>query len=93
MLVLICCNYDGDTYALFNKIETAKDEFDTECANSMNHRVLLVKPEQIGQSFGFGSRGEVFGAEIIFEFDREDEDGDNPVCGACGGDATLCDGC
>ena len=93
MLVLICCNYDGDTYNLFNKIETAKDEFDSECANSMNHKVLLVKPDQIGEPFGFGSRGEFFGGEIIFEFDREEEDQDNPICGACGGDATICDGC
>lgn len=73
MLVLICCNYDGDTYALFNKIETAKDEFDAECANSMNHRVLLVKPEQIGQSFGFGSRGDIFGAEVLFEHVKEED--------------------
>lgn len=73
MFLLICCNYDGDTYNLFNKIETAKSEFETECENSMNHKVLLVKPDQLGEPFGFGSRGEVFGAEVIFEFEREFE--------------------
>ena len=95
MFVLINCSYDGDTYNLFNKIETAREEFDAACNSGFYYKVLLVKPDSIGQEFGFGSRGDFFGAELIFEFEEEDqeEEESSPVCGACGGDATICDGC
>ena len=71
MLVLICCSYDGDRYNLFNKLETAKDEFDSACASGFYHKVLLVKPDSIGEEFGFGTRGDFFGGEIFFEFEEE----------------------
>lgn len=72
MFLLINCNHDGDTYNLFNKIEDSKEEFEVSCADERNHRVVLVKLDSLGQEFGFGSRGEIFGAEVIFEYDNEE---------------------
>lgn len=94
MLVLINCNFDGDTYALFNKVDQAKDAFKASVESGWNHKVLLVKPNEIGEDFGFGSRGDVFGAEIIEEWNSDDdEDSDPTYCVICGGDASICDGC
>ena len=72
MLVLINCNFDGDTYALFNKMETAMDAFKASCESGWYYKVYLVKPNSIGEEFGFGSRGDIFGAEVIEEFDLEE---------------------
>jgi hypothetical protein len=72
MFLLINCNYDGDSYSIFDKIETAMEAFNESCEEESNHRVYLVKPE-IGETFGFGSRGEIFGAEIIEEYDEDDD--------------------
>jgi hypothetical protein len=72
MLVLINCSFDGDTYALFNKMENAMDAFKASCESGFYHRVYLVKPNSIGEEFGFGSRGDIFGAEVIEEFDLEE---------------------
>ena len=72
MFLLINFNHDVDTYNLFNKIEDAKEEFEVSCADERNHRVVLVKLDSLGQEFGFGSRGEIFGAEVIFEYDNEE---------------------
>ena len=71
MLVLINCNYDGDTFAIFNDLETAMPAFKESCENAFNHKVYLVKPK-LNEDFGF-SRGDVFGAEIIEEHEAGDE--------------------
>lgn len=73
MFLLINCNYDGDTYALFNDIASAKEAFDESCADSWNHRIVLVRPERDAKLFGFGSRGEIFGAEVLFEHVKEED--------------------
>jgi hypothetical protein len=71
MYVLINCNWDGDYYAIFNKLESAMEAF-KESTDGFNHKVILVKPNEIGEDFGFGSRGEIFGAEVIQEWDESD---------------------
>jgi hypothetical protein len=43
-----------------------------ESTDGFNHKVILVKPNSIGEDFGFGSRGEIFGAEVIQEWDESD---------------------
>ena len=73
MFVLINCSFDGDTYAIFNKIENAMIAFKDSCKDNMNHHVYLVKPEAFGETFGFGNWGDIFGAEVIEEFTLEEE--------------------
>ena len=73
MLVLINRSHNGDTFNLFNKMETAIKEFYAACDSGLYYRGLLVKPDSIEQEFGFDSNGEFFGAEIIFEFEQDDQ--------------------
>lgn len=73
MIVLINCNFDGDSYAIFNKMESAMDAFKASCESGFNHKVYLVKPDSLGEEFGFGSRGEIYGAEVINEWSDDDD--------------------
>jgi hypothetical protein len=68
MFVLINCSNDGDTYAIFNEIENARIAFEDSCKDDSNHHVYIVKPNEFGETFGFGSWGDIFGAEVIAEF-------------------------
>jgi hypothetical protein len=70
MFVLINCSYDGDTYAIFNEIENAMVAFEDSSNCGLFHQVVLVKPNP-GETFGFGSRGDFFGGEVIEEFMEE----------------------
>lgn len=75
MYLLINCSYDGDTYQLFTDVDVAVIEFNESMESDYYHAVYLLKPEMsdIGScSFGFGSRGDVFGADIILEWRAED---------------------
>lgn len=75
MFVLINCSYDGDSYQLFTNVEDGVNEFNNSMESDYYHAVYLLKPEvtSIGtSSFGFGSRGDVFGAETILEWTAED---------------------
>ena len=74
MIVLINYSDSGNTFNLFNKMETAIKEFYAACDSGLYYKVLLVKPDSIEQEFGFDSMGEFFGAEIIFEFEQDDQD-------------------
>lgn len=94
MFILINCNFDGDSYAIFSNDKKAKDAFRASCESNLYHKVYLLKPESQDQEFGFGSRGGVFGAEVINEWEAGDEADDSyRICGVCGGDASHCDGC
>jgi len=75
MYVLINCSYDGDTYQLFTDVDVAVIEFNESMESDYYYAVYLLKPEMsaIGSlSFGFGSRGDVFGADTILEWRAED---------------------
>lgn len=93
MYVLINCNFDGDSYVLFNKLDRALEDFNSSKESGFNNRVVLVEPNALEEEFGFGSRGDVFGAKVIEEWSDGDQEDDGPICGICGGDATICDGC
>ena len=67
MYILINLNYDGDSYQIFPNIEDAKKSFDESIDNDYYHAVFLVKAEP-GVEFGFGARGEIYGADVIEEF-------------------------
>lgn len=73
MFVLINQNHDGDSYLLIEDATLAKQEFDEACADSGNYRVTLCEPT-IGGSFGFSGWGQLYGADVVFEFDRNDEE-------------------
>lgn len=70
MYVLINCSYDGDSYQLFNEVEEGVEAFNESMESGFNHLVYLLEPV-VGKSFGFGSRGDIFGAEIILEWREE----------------------
>jgi hypothetical protein len=73
MLILIMCNYDGDTYQLSDNLEVLKKKFDREKESKFCSRLILakVKPDV---EFGFGSQGDFFAEEVIEEWDENDED-------------------
>jgi hypothetical protein len=51
-------------------LENAKKEFVDAC-DSWNYKVILCKPTLDG-TFGFGNWGDLYGAEIIQEWEREE---------------------
>ena len=92
MYVVYELNPDGDRITLFNDmcIEEAKEVFDDACSGDCETVVMAeVTP---GETFGFGAMGDFFGGSVIFEH-YSDNESESPLCGACGGDATICDGC
>jgi hypothetical protein len=74
MLILIMCNYDGDTYQLSDNLEVLKKKFDREKESKFcPNRLILAKVKQ-DVEFGFGSQGDFFAEEVIEEWDENDED-------------------
>ena len=73
MLILIMCNYDGDTYQLSDNLEVLKKKFDREKESKFYNRLILakVKPDV---PFGFGSQGDFFADEVIDEWDENDDE-------------------
>jgi hypothetical protein len=72
MYVIINLNHDGDSYFLTENLDKAQAEFNECCKEEeYNFKVILCRPTLEG-TFGFGSRGELYGAEIIEEWWRED---------------------
>jgi hypothetical protein len=51
-------------------LENAKKEFADAC-EGWNFKVILCKPTLDG-TFGFGNWGDLYGAEIIQEWEREE---------------------
>ena len=71
MYLLINCDYDGDTYALFPQLDRAQAAFEESCKSGFYHHVYLLEPPLTGDDFGFGARGDLFGAHVIEEFEME----------------------
>ena len=63
--VIINTNPDGDTYIFHTDFESANSEYETavECLDEESG-CYLAKVTQ-GRSFGFGSRADFFGGELI----------------------------
>jgi hypothetical protein len=70
MFVLIILDHDGDSYLISNSLENAKKEFVDAC-DTWAYKVILCKPTLDG-TFGFGNWGDLYGAEIIQEWEREE---------------------
>lgn len=66
MYILINFNEDGDSYNFFTDLEKARTAFNDSKYNAAvcNYTVFLLKI-QPGVEFGFGNRGELYGAEVI----------------------------
>lgn len=58
---------DGDSYALFNTLEEAKEEFEikVETFKEFEEMSLVLGEVTNPKDFGFGARGDVFGMEVI----------------------------
>ena len=72
--ILINCSSDGDTYQLFNTRKEGEKAFRAsrkERADDIN-QILLLRPETVGAPFGFGARGDIFGAKVILSFEADD---------------------
>lgn len=67
MYVLINLNHDGDSYQLFTNIEDAKKAFNESKESGYYYSVCLVEATP-NTKFGFGSRGDMYGAKVIEEF-------------------------
>lgn len=84
MYIIFNLNPDGDTYSLHGKLEDARYNFDkkveefTQAVNNReevgwdDYKTLLCKITNFSD-FGFGSRGDVYGMEIIDSLQWEDE--------------------
>ena len=71
MYAIINLNHDGDSYFLTENLDKAQAEFDACINENYNFKVILCGPTLEG-TFGFGSRGDLYGATIIKEWERED---------------------
>lgn len=71
MYVLINCSFDGDTYQIFTDREKAGHAFEDSLDIRRYHSLYLLEVEP-DQEFGFGSRGEIYGAEVLEEWHEEE---------------------
>jgi hypothetical protein len=68
MFILIEYSYDASSTTLFSDIVKATDAFNKACKDpGFNLSVYLIKPTE-GVSFGFDTRDQLVGAEVIQEF-------------------------
>jgi len=73
MYILINCSFDGDQYKLVQNLEEGKNAFKESIDTGFFHNIYLLEVE-VDNDFGFGSRGDVFGAKVIEEWISEEED-------------------
>jgi hypothetical protein len=71
MYAIINCSYDGDNYQLFSELSSAQAQFNDSLEVRAYHAVYLLGV-QVGVEFGFGNRGEIYGAEILEEWVAEE---------------------
>lgn len=68
MFILIEYSYDASSTTLFSDIVKATDAFNKACEDpGFNLSIYLIKPTE-GVSFGFDTRDQLVGAEVIQEF-------------------------
>lgn len=67
MFIVFLVDPDGDSYSLFNTLEEAKEEFKTQVETFQEFEEMQVIIAEITnpKDFGFGTRDEVFGMEVI----------------------------
>ena len=75
MLILIMCQYDGDTYQLSDNLEVLKKKFDREKESKFCSHLILAKVK-LDVEFGFGTQGDFFAEEVIEEWDEMSDDDD-----------------
>jgi len=66
LYVVIMMTEDGDSYNIHVDLDTAEKNFMEESEKDFYTQVYLLKTTP-GTEFGFGSYGDVYGAEIIQE--------------------------
>jgi hypothetical protein len=67
MFILIEYSYDASSTTLFSDIVKANDAFDKACEDpGFNLGIYLIKPTE-GVPFGFDTRDQFVGAEVIRE--------------------------
>lgn len=71
MFVILTLNHDGDSYLFSNSLENAKKAFDEACEEEFSFKVILCKPT-LDVMFGFGTRGDLYGCEVIEEWANGD---------------------
>jgi len=95
MYVLIKTSPDGDSYGVFMSKENAINAFNVATESNLYNGVYLLNASENAE-FGFGAHSYVFGADEIKRWERDLDSGEgflSGICGACGGDASECDGC
>ncbi len=78
MYILINCSFDGDQYKLVQNLEEGKKAFKESIDTEFFHKIYLLEVE-VGKEFGFGSRGDVFGANVIEEWENEEDEEEFPI--------------
>ena len=74
MFIVIHANPDGDSYSIHATEEAARQAFDEFNENaSVEDTVYLAKIEN-PKYFGFGSRGDMFGAEVLEDSSEQMEE-------------------
>jgi hypothetical protein len=72
MFILIEYSYDENITTLFSDIVKATDAFNEACEESSSSLGIYLVIATEGVPFGFGSRDDIFGAEVIQQFINED---------------------
>ena len=72
MYVIIVNTFDGNSFNLFTNKDAAIAEFKQLADDPYPISVYLVKPDNLEKEFGFGSMGDIYGAEIIMQRTEEE---------------------
>jgi hypothetical protein len=75
MYIVIKKNPDGDSYKISTDLDKSKKTFmeETKECSYPGEFVYLIKIEK-DLEFGFGAYGDIFGGEVIIEFEFEENE-------------------
>lgn len=71
MFLLLKISPDGDSFELFTKKSDSIYAFSEACNLDFFERIYLVKPDSVGEEFGFSRDGEMYGCEVISSWEKD----------------------
>ena len=71
--MLINCDPDGDSYEIYDNLKEGKESFNEKKKDPPVFGDIIIYLIEVKnpRDFGFGSRGDMCGAEIILEYNSE----------------------
>ena len=92
--LLLTIDSDGDTYWFSFDMDEAIIRYKFTVEHSSSGQSIFLAECEPGVEMGFDRDGDFYGGNVLMEFrEDEEEEEDGTLCGSCGGDASICDGC